>query len=253
MKRKAVLKRLRREGSIVTNSRHAREALVKEGVPPMNVKVMYRSLPPREWYGEDAGGGPAPAPEAEGRRVRFLMPGRIAREKGVPEAVASLEGLNREGYGGRLELVMIGRGPLAEWVREEALKRGMDNLALLDPVPIRDMLEHYRQADAVLLPLFNREAFGRVALEALLLGKPLIVNPCGGVKEIVEGMEAGCIFVEDGQQVKQAMRDLALHPERMREMSACLKADAGRLRERFSHDKLCDEYEAYYDDLLARG
>jgi len=249
LKRKSVLACLKREDFIVTNSEHTRSVLVEHGVPAANITAFYRSLPPQEWYSHDPGLVEIPA-RREDSPLRFLMPGRIAREKGTVETVACIAELNREGLGERFEVLMIGRGPLAKWVMDEKQRRGIKNLLLRDPVPIQEMLECYRNASAVLMPVLYSEPFGRVALEALLLGKPLLVSARGGVREIVRGLEKGCLFVEDKHQLQQAMRDVITHPEVLEEMATYLKRNSDVIKERFSRETSCAEYERYYRGLL---
>ncbi len=249
LKRRSALACLRREDFVLANSRHTREMLLEHGVPTERIAVIYHSLPPREWYSE-AREGEAVAKRGGAPVVRFLMPGRIAREKGSVEVLECMAALNRDGLGGAYEVVMVGRGPLAAWAKETKGKRGLDNLRILPPVPIGEMYGYYRRADAVLMPTLCYESFGRVALESLLLGVPLIVNPRGGVKEVVEGLEGGCMFVRDREELEHAMRETLRHPRLLGEMSAFLEANAGRLRERFSHERLRAAYESYYRELI---
>ncbi|MBN2027615.1 MAG: glycosyltransferase family 4 protein [Actinobacteria bacterium] len=249
LKRRAVLRRLKLEKHIITNSQHTKDVLVEQGVSAENISVFYRSLPPQEWYSHDPGEAGVPARQ-EDSPVRFLVPGRITREKGVMEIVACITELDREGLGDRFEVLIVGRGPLEKWVVDEKQRRGLKNLAIYGPVPIQEMYEHYRYANAVLMPVLYDEPFGRVALEALLLGKPLLVRPGGGVREIVNGLEGGCIFVTDKHQLQQAMRDIITRPEVLEEMAAYLKRNAGTIKGRFHREILYVEYERYYRDLL---
>ncbi len=250
LKRRSIIRRLRKERFVVANSRHTGKILVEHGISPLNITIIYRSLPMRQWYEDSL--EPDESPHGgKGGPVRFLMPGRIAHEKGVREALRCSARLNEEGYAERFELLMIGRGPLAGWARKECSRHSLRNVHILDPVPIHGMLEYYRSSDVVLAPAKCYESFGRVAVEALLLGKPLIIAPRGGVNEIIEDLQNGCILVENEDQLQEAMREVIVNPARLREMRDFLVSNPDTIRKRFNHDRLCADYERYYNNILS--
>ena len=245
MDRKAIIRGLKREDHIVTNSKYTADTLVAEGIDPGKITTIYRSLPPRSWYDlpeeeRREGEGEARTP------LNFLMPGRISREKGVLEVIDVMTSLNGEGKEKEFKVTLIGNGPLLDVVKKRKEKERLSNLEIVDPVPVEEMLGYYREADVVLMPILYKEAFGRVALEALILGKPLIVNPQGGIREILETAEGGCVLVHDSGDVKKAMEGFISNPALVEEMRILIRERRDAIRKRFNHENLYRRYSAYY-------
>ncbi len=250
MKRKAIVRGLKKEDHIVTNSVYTKDVLAEEGIDPARITVLYHGLPPRGWYSL-----PREEEKREGEgemrgRVSFLMPGRISREKGVMEVMEVSASLNSEGLGNRFKVTLIGRGPLLELVKRQKELKRLSNVEIIEAVAIEEMLDYYRKADVVLMPILYKEAFGRVALEALILGKPLIINPQGGVKEIVELAEDGCFFVSDNEELERAMKEFIDNPALAREMGMLIRQRQDAIRKRFNHERMFRQYSAYYEDLI---
>jgi glycosyltransferase involved in cell wall biosynthesis len=92
------------------------------------------------------------------------------------------------------------------------------------------------------------EPFGRVLIEAMGLGKPLVASDAGGVPEIVIEGESGCLVPPgDHMAMARALRPLL--------RSAELRAAMGergrrRVREHFSVERFAREMEAVYREVL---
>jgi glycosyltransferase involved in cell wall biosynthesis len=92
------------------------------------------------------------------------------------------------------------------------------------------------------------EGFGRVAVEGMLAGVPVIAAGVGGLVEVVG--EAGLLVpAEKPEPLAEAILELARDPDRRRGLGA-----NGRRRavERFSTERMLDEIEALYARLLRR-
>jgi glycosyltransferase involved in cell wall biosynthesis len=125
-------------------------------------------------------------PPAEGRHVTFVNPqpgkgafwfARIACELGRRRPDIPL-------------LVVEGRGQ-ADWLAGCDLDLGgLRNLYRMANTP--DPRQFYRLSRVVLMPSLWQEAFGRVAVEALLNGIPVLASRRGGLPEALNG--AGFLF-----------------------------------------------------------
>ncbi|MBN1815081.1 MAG: glycosyltransferase family 4 protein [Anaerolineae bacterium] len=121
--------------------------------------------------------------------------GRLVTEKGsdlLLEAVAGLDGAWR--------LVMLGAGP--ERGRLEALARRLgvaDRVSFSDWLPTLQLPAFYRALDALVLPSRSRhnwiEQFGRVLIEAMACGVPVVGSDCGEIPHVIG--DAGLIFPEN--------------------------------------------------------
>jgi glycosyltransferase involved in cell wall biosynthesis len=121
--------------------------------------------------------------------------GRLVPEKGgdlLLEALAGLDGVWR--------LVMLGGGPERE--RLEALARRLqvaDRVSFGGWLPALQLPAFYRTLDAFVLPSRSRhnwvEQFGRVLIEAMACGVPVIGSDCGEIPQVIG--DAGLIFSEN--------------------------------------------------------
>lgn len=125
-------------------------------------------------------------------RFRCVITGRLSEGKGQAEALEALGELKREGL--EIELLLIGRGEsdYVERLRKIILSNGLDEQAIFlgrvdNPMPI------VATADAV-LTCSRSEAFGRVTLEGMLLGKPVIGARSGATPELVRDGFNGLLY-----------------------------------------------------------
>jgi len=120
--------------------------------------------------------------------------GRLVPEKGVDlllEAVAGLPGVWR--------LAVVGAGP--ERDRLELLARRLelaDRVSFEGDIPSLRMPAFYRELDALVVPSRSRpnwvEQFGRVLIEAMACGVPVVGSDCGEIPNVVG--DASLIFPE---------------------------------------------------------
>jgi glycosyltransferase involved in cell wall biosynthesis len=111
-----------------------------------------------------------------------LFFGRVDPEKGVDVLVEAVSGL---GGGGRpIELLIVGPQPDEAFARQ--LTEAPDVRIRL--LPMRsDVVGPLHAADVVVVPSVYAEPFGRVVIEALSTGRPVIASSIGGIPEILTG------------------------------------------------------------------
>ena len=158
--------------------------VVPSGVDPQR----YRDAEPSPLIssaGDEDGGGV--------RRIGYV--GRLAHEKGLDVLFRALAGLPPE-----YRLTIAGDGPHGTALR--ALARGMgiaDRVEWLGPVPHEDMPGVYAVLDVLVLAsrtqLNWQEQFGRVLIEAMAAGVPVVATRCGAIPEVVG--DAGLLIEEE--------------------------------------------------------
>lgn len=117
--------------------------------------------------------------------------GRLLREKGVHvlvEAVARLAGSLAEGASTRL--LIIGDGPERESLEQFVIRGGLGTrVRFLGHLPSLRMPEVIRACDVVALPSLGTrtwtEQFGRILVESMACGVPVVASRCGEVPEVV--------------------------------------------------------------------
>jgi glycosyltransferase involved in cell wall biosynthesis len=154
-------------------------------------------------------------------------------------------------------LVVEGRGQ-ADWLARCGLDlSGLTNLHGMANTP--DPRQFYAVSKAVLMPSLWQEALGRVAVEALINGIPVLASRRGGLPEALAG--AGCLFDIPQQytpQTRQAPTAEEVAPwvetiERLWDDPAFYAAESGRCRqaaEAWRPERLWPRFEEFFLRVL---
>jgi glycosyltransferase involved in cell wall biosynthesis len=128
---------------------------------------------------------------------RFAYLGRVVEEKGLLTLVKALASLPHRQW--RLEI--FGSGPFEAVVKRKADELGIDDrLNWRGFVPQKEIATRLAQVDAVVLPSETRgnwkEQFGRVLIESLASGVPVVGSDSGEIPIILRESGGGLIFSE---------------------------------------------------------
>jgi len=187
-----------------------------------------------------------------------LLPGRLTDWKGhsvAIEAVARHKSRTGTGNDPGLTLVFCGgaqgKSEYEEFLRAKIVECGVGEMVHLVG-DCADMPAAYSWADIIIAPSTRPEAFGRVAVEAGAMGKPVVASAHGGALETIIDGESG-ILVRPGDA-----EDLSDAIGRLQHMSGeerAIMGENGRARAAslYSATSMCDATLRVYDDLLAGG
>jgi glycosyltransferase involved in cell wall biosynthesis len=141
---------------------------------------------------------------APGKSVVYF--GRLSPEKGLLNLI-------RAAARARVSLRLLGAGPQAEQLHEEALKTGAD--AVFAGHLTGEALHAEIQASrATVLPAEWYENAPMSVLESYALGKPVIAADIGGMSEIVSHGESGWLFASGSiEQLADRLRSVADMPD----------------------------------------
>jgi glycosyltransferase involved in cell wall biosynthesis len=149
-------------------------------------------------------------------------------------------------------LVMVGDGPLREVVEQQVRERGLEGRVTVKPrVPSRQVPEIMRSIDVALLPSRTtpawKEQFGRVLIEAMATGVPIVATQSGEIPNVVGS--AG-ILVPEGDRDALTAALLALYRDtELRERLGRLGRE--RVLERFTHERIAQLTAEAYSAALA--
>jgi glycosyltransferase involved in cell wall biosynthesis len=122
---------------------------------------------------------------------KILVIGRISAWKGQQFFLDAIRGLNIT-----LSVRIVGSAISGKEYLFEELKRS--TLGLCHSIEFFEFVDdpsvHYGWCDYVVVPSIKPEPFGRVAIEAMGNGKPVIVAAHGGLVEIVNDPDVGFLF-----------------------------------------------------------
>ncbi|MCI7812787.1 MAG: glycosyltransferase family 4 protein [Lachnospiraceae bacterium] len=148
-------------------------------------------------------------------KVRFLITGRISRAKGQLDAVLAVNELVKRGY---TEFELLVAGPQSENYLE--LQREAEkNRGMIKFLGMRTDMPYLRSITDVELVCSRMEAFGRVTVEAMLAGNPVIGKNAGGTTELIEEGKNGFLY-EPGniKELADKMEKLIKEPARIKEI-----------------------------------
>jgi len=128
--------------------------------------------------------------------------GRLVEEKGVHVLLRAAAGLS-----GAWRLRILGSGPQRSHLERLAAELDIaERVSFEDPIPSTQMPGYYSQLDALVLPSLTRpnwkEQFGRVLIEAMACGVPVVGSDSGEIPNVVG--EAGMIFAEGDERALRA-------------------------------------------------
>ena len=123
-------------------------------------------------------------------RPRVVYLGRLSEVKGASDLLLVAETLEKRALG---RLVVIGDGPLRQLLEKEAASRGLAHRiefrgALPHPCAMRELA----MADVMVMPS-RQEGLGKAAMEAMILGVPVVAYAVGGITEIIQHRKSGVL------------------------------------------------------------
>lgn len=109
----------------------------------------------------------------------------------------------------RARFLVIGRGNMADLLRSDITRHGLEGRALLTPY-CRDMPAAMNALDCLVHPQVATDAFPTVILEAMACNKPVLATRCDGAPEQFEdGRHGLLVSMEDVPALAEAMLRLA--------------------------------------------
>jgi glycosyltransferase involved in cell wall biosynthesis len=179
------------------------------------------------------------------RPFTIAFAGRFVPEKGTHlliEAAARL--------GEAVCLTLVGSGPQKTALKQLAAESGLkDRVTFRSWMPSVEFPKFLHSLDALVLPSISqknwKEQFGRVLVEAMACGVPVVGSTCGEIPNVIG--EAGLIVPEnDASALVEALRRL--------EQDEALRAELARKgRERalshFTHKRIAEETVKVYREM----
>ena len=187
-----------------------------------------------------------------GTGLRVLLPGRFTSWKGHEVLIDAAAEITRTNPHHTMSFVAIGRqDDKLEYV--EGLRRKIDEAGLAGEFQLLpatdDMPAWIAASDVVVSASTEPEAFGRVAVEAQAIGRPIIASGHGGSLETVNSEKTGLLVPPgDAQALAQALlkvNDLGV--DGRREMGERGMAHA---REKFTVEAMVASTLTVYRDLI---
>ncbi|MFQ6075554.1 MAG: glycosyltransferase family 4 protein [Candidatus Bathyarchaeia archaeon] len=178
-------------GDIVVTVSHAmRDELIGQGFPEAKIRVCGNGIDPQKYDLEKV--NPQDADEVRGRygirdteNMIFFI-GRLVSVKGADRLVMAMPHVLRKVPNAKL--VIVGLGDMQRYLVDlvKSLKLEASVKMRFEFISEEERILHYAASDLCVFPSLY-EPFGIVALEAMSMGKPLVIGAAGvsGMRELV--------------------------------------------------------------------
>lgn len=139
-----------------------------------------------------------------------LFVGRLVPGKGIEELLE----VSTKTPG--IKFLIVGDGPLKT---EVIKKQTQANLIFAGKVDNNKLPIYYNAADMLIVPSTHEEGFGRVILEALSCGLPVIASNRGGIREALS--EKVGIFIDvTPENINKVLMNIVEHPNMLAKLAA---------------------------------
>jgi glycosyltransferase involved in cell wall biosynthesis len=172
--------------------------------------------------------------------IKLVIAGSIQPGKGQIDAIMASSVLIDKGYKLQLDVIGKGKKDYERYLRRRIRSMGIENnVSWIGRV--KDVSGYFCDADAVLV-CSRSEAFGRVSVEALALGVPVIASRSGGSIEVMIENEIGLLYEPgDFNDLADKIQELINDRERYLRFS---RRAASSVRERFPMDMYVENIES---------
>ena len=185
-------------------------------------------------------------------KFTILLPGRLTEWKGQEMFIESLNYLIEEHNKQNFHAIILGSNQGRKVYLKKLLNlsqrfRLNDKLSFIDQ--LKDMPSAYMIADVVISASIKPESFGRVAVEAQAMRKPIIASDIGGSKETILKDKSGILFSSGNS------KELALVLSKMMELDKEKLNNMGvegrnNVTKKYNVDQMCQTTFTEYKKLL---
>jgi glycosyltransferase involved in cell wall biosynthesis len=182
----------------------------------------------------------------------ILLPGRLTKWKGQEMFIEALNLLTESHHQKNFHAIILGSDQgrniyskkLSLLVERYRLKKKITFIENCKEMPVA-----YKLADVVISSSIEPEAFGRVAVEAQAMSKPIIASNLGGSKETILKGKSGLLFKSDDSKELAEIINKLMDTNKE---SLSLMGEEGRknVEKKFNVDQMCQTTFTEYKKLL---
>ncbi len=181
----------------------------------------------------------------DSEKIIFFV-GRLVNEKGAHILLDAMPKIIA--YYDNAKLVIAGKGPQLEYLKEKALLSGISHKVYFTGYISDDNLSRlYKCIDVAVTPSLY-EPFGIVALEGMVADVPVVVSDTGGISEIVEhGVDGMKAYAGNSNSLADSILEILYCPEKAQAMKDRAQEKVKRL---YNWDVISDVALNTYEDII---
>lgn len=179
-----------------------------------------------------------------------ILPSRAVKQKGIIEAIRALAIVHSNGH--KLKLLLTGMAQPFDIVYAEKVRSLVKELGLADyvivpefSIPRSELSQFISDATCVIVPSYF-EGLGMAAIEAQIIGTPLIASNTVGLDEVVENQHNGLTCIPGNPS---SLAGCILDVLNNDNLAKKLVRNGKKTSEKYSSDTFADVIETTYKEL----
>jgi glycosyltransferase involved in cell wall biosynthesis len=174
--------------------------------------------------------------------------GRLEKSKGIDYLIRAIAKAMKE-YP-QLHLIIAGAGEYKTQLNRLVHQLTLENNVTFAGHQTREQLyEIYKKSSVVAMPSVWPEPFGKVGIEAMSVGRPVIASDVGGISEWLLSGETG-FLVPPADESALAEKIITLLSDK--KLLQTMSVNARRQAENFSIEKHAQKIEKLYEEIIKR-
>jgi glycogen(starch) synthase len=238
-----------RTNNLLVISKAIKDYYIHSGFSEATMKIIPGGLPSH--FLSDAARHPTHNSSVQGGSVHLVFVGRVDTTKGPDIAIEAFAKLKKIITTPMISLDIIGTGNPDYLEHLKLLAAHLDvsdQVSFLGKLDSGEVLRRFRHYDIFLFTSRWEEPFGRVILEAMSQGLPVIATRVGGIPEIINDKENGLLVPsDDPETLANAIKSLVVSPKLAEKIR--LKAHETILA-RFTIEKVAAQTDAFLADMI---
>ncbi len=179
--------------------------------------------------------------------INLLFVSRLIERKGLQDILGQFSTVreNCRQNGRDIKLHIVGDGPYRNDLETIVAQNGIDDMTVFHGQKDKnDLPRYYRDADVFLFPS-RKEGMPNVVLEAMSFGLPVIMTPCQGSEELIDGNGFVCEASDFGDKIIELVCNDDLRRD-------CSEKSRIMVRERFSWERTSEKYLELFETVAAK-
>lgn len=187
-----------------------------------------------------------PVDEFNDGKKNILFVGRLEKRKGADHLLKAYKQVKREIPDCRL--LIVGPGTrLRNKYEKRVQKSGLNDVHFIGQVDYKDLPRYYKTADVFCSPATGHESFGVVLLEAMAVGRPIVVSDIPGYASLItNGVQGFLVPPKDEDSLAETLTRVLTNSSLCQQLGAqgIIKA------ERYSWKRIAARTLEYYHEAI---
>lgn len=183
--------------ALVANSEGLRQ-FAEKFYSKKEIDIIYNGVDTEKFYPDVA--------KRNSGQINLLFVSRLIERKGLQFIIPGLKEIQKAADK-RVRLTVVGDGPYRETLEGLVKQNGVENMVVFEGQKDKEELLPYYQAGDIFVFPSKREGMPNAVLEAMACGLPIIMAPCEGSQELIEGNGMIVPADEMGETLKGVVTD----------------------------------------------